>query len=79
MKKENQILEYIRNRAIELTTAFKKERKLMNQWEPSNSFYEDHRYFMLQHSEKLEEIKKTLDFITGSDKAFYDIYNSINI
>jgi hypothetical protein len=77
MKTKEQILEYTENRTRELATAFKEERRLTNQWEPGNPFYENHYYTMSKHSEKLNEIKEILAFITGDDEAFYKIYNSI--
>jgi hypothetical protein len=77
MKTTEQILEYTENRAKELVIAFKKERKLMNQWEKGNSFHEYHHYFMCQYSLKLNEVKDALDFLTEGEKAFYEIYNSI--
>jgi hypothetical protein len=77
--KTEQILEYTENRAKELIIDFKKERDLMNQWETGNPFHEYHRYFMCRNSGKLNEVKDILDFLTGGEKSFYEIYNSIQL
>ena len=77
MKTAEQVLDYAKEQVRELSKEFKNQRRLANRFGRDSSFYDYHHEKMNRESEKLDEMKHLLKFMTGNDDMFFEIYGSI--
>jgi hypothetical protein len=69
---------YTESQLNETVRKFKYHRKKQGYWDEDSPFHKEHWEYMLEYKEQTDTLKNVLNFITGSEDAFFALYQSIN-